>query len=157
MTTYAIHTFHHVKDLPDVMAYRHTARAQQVSQDTSDIQAWRQRNGYDSAAVHTLCTDLMIFAQFDARLPFATLNISPRRLAPPESVLPELARRGDLLLICPLPSIGSPAWVEFYRYWSSPESHSDLSEKWGKFPLREVGRIRQYIIYRVEPELASAN
>jgi hypothetical protein len=90
------------------------------------------------------------------RLPFTTLNFSPRRYAPPESVLPELARRGDLLLICPLPNIGSPAWVEFYRYWSSPESHPDLSEKWGKFPLREVGRIRQYIIYRVEPELASA-
>jgi len=137
------------------MAFQSDARAVAIKQLAGDIHFWKHENGYRDATIRTMCTDLMIFAQFDVRLPFTGLTFNSQRFAPPERALPEMAAHGDLLLTCPKGEIISDLrgissyWVDFYEHLNATPVLSEND------PLEEVGRIGEYKIYRVKPEAAS--
>ena len=144
-----------VGTLPAPMAFQSDARAVAIKQLAGDIHFWKHENGYRDATIRTMCTDLMIFAQFDVRLPFTGLTFNSQRFAPPERALPEMAAHGDLLLTCPKGEIISDLrgissyWVDFYEHLNATPVLSEND------PLEEVGRIGEYKIYRVKPEAAS--
>jgi hypothetical protein len=98
----------------------------------------------------------MIFAQFDIRLPYTVLLFSSRRFAPPEQVLPQIAAQDALLLVCPSLAALDLPWTRLYGYWSGAERDNPELADMARYPLEEVGRVREYILYRVKPELQSA-
>ncbi|MDW8300113.1 MAG: glycosyltransferase family 39 protein [Anaerolineae bacterium] len=151
-----------LQKLPMPLAYRDDSRVIEFRQVADELAHWRQVNGYENATIYTTCTDLMIFAQYDLRLPYTTLLFSSRRFAPPEQVLPQIAERDSLLLVCPS-FIGdlyshpfNTEWTRLYRYWSGVERDNPELADMARYPLEEVGRVREYIIYRVKPKMQSA-
>jgi hypothetical protein len=158
LTVLALYAFTAVitlENLPAPMSFRSDAQAVAARHALHDIQSWQHENGYQDVTIRTICTNLMIFAQFDIRLPFTGLSFSSQRFAPPERALPEMAARSDLLLTCPRDEIigdlkiAVPYWVDFYSYLNATPVLSENE------PLEEVGRIGEYKIYRVKPEAVS--
>jgi hypothetical protein len=144
-----------LETLPAPMAFQSDARAVATRHALHDIQSWKHENGYQDVTIRTICSNLMIFAQFDIRLPFTGLSFSSQRFAPPGRALPEMAARSDFLLTCARGEIigdlkiAVPYWVDFYEHLNATPVLSEND------PLEEVGRIGEYRIYRVKPEVAS--
>ncbi len=151
---YALTALEAVRDLPSPMSFQSDASAVAARHASINVQLWKRRNGYQNATTRTICTNLMIFAQFDLRLPFTTLSFSSKESSPPRRVLPSMAERSELLLVCPISEIPmrnierrSP-WIELYKYLNTTPVLSEND------PLEEIGRIGEYRIYRVKPEVA---
>jgi hypothetical protein len=143
--------------LPEPLAYQNDPQAVAFRQVTDELAQWREANGHAQTTIYTICTDLMIFAEFDIRLPYTGLLFSSRRFAPPEQVLPQIAAQDALLLVCPsvITDLAfhplNVEWMELYLYWHDPlNARADLAHM-ARYPLEEVGRVREYIIYRVKP------
>ena len=137
--------------------YRNQPEAIEVQAAVEELERWREDNGHEATIFYTLCTDLMIFAQSDIRLPYTGLLFSSRRFAPPERVLPQIAEQGGLLITCPsfisdlYTHPFNRVWTRLYRYWSGAERDNPELAEMARYPLEEVGRVREYIIYRVKP------
>lgn len=142
------------------LLYRNQPEFIEVKVAVEELDRWRHANGYEATTFYTLCTDLMIFAQFDIRLPYTGLLFSSRRFAPPERVLPQIAEQGGLLITCPsfiddlYNHPFSRAWTRLYRYWGGAERDNPELADMARYPLEEVGRVREYVIYRVKPSAA---
>jgi hypothetical protein len=152
----AYNAFQALQRLPAPLEFRSHPVAARAQQAVDELTNWRQANGYERTTLYTLCTDLMIFAQFDIRLPYTGLLFSSRRFAPPEQVLPQIAAQDALLLVCPSLAALDLPWTRLYGYWSGAERDNPELADMARYPLEEVGRVREYILYRVKPELQSA-
>ncbi|MDW8300114.1 MAG: hypothetical protein RML95_12345 [Anaerolineae bacterium] len=148
--------FSSIEPLPLPLEYQISSAS--IRQAIVELMDWKRANNHSEATFYTLCTDLMIFAQFDVRLPYTTLLFSSRRFAPPKQVLPQIAERNDLLVVCPsfigdlyIHPFNEP-WTRLYRYWSGVERDNPELADMARYPLEEVGRVREYIIYRVKSE-----
>ncbi|MDW8300203.1 MAG: hypothetical protein RML95_12795 [Anaerolineae bacterium] len=136
--------------LPLPLAYREHPEAIRLKQAADELALWRQTSGYQNATIYTLCIDLMIFAQFDIRMPFTTLNFSSQRFMPPDQALPRIAAQGGLFLSCPdfhsgLRADVTTAWQDFYRHLRHAESTN-----FGRCcVLERVGQVHGYTLYRV--------
>ncbi|MDW8300735.1 MAG: hypothetical protein RML95_15490, partial [Anaerolineae bacterium] len=117
-----------LQKLPAPLAYRDDPQAMMFRQAVDELAQWREANGYKNTTIYTICTDLMIFAQYDVRLPYTALLFSSRRFAPPEQVLPQIAAQNGLLLVCPtvITELAfhpfNAEWMNLYLYWHNPET-----------------------------------
>ncbi len=142
------------------LLYRNQPEVIEVKAAVEELEDWRRISGHEATTFYTLCTDLMIFAQFDIRLPYTGLLFSSRRFAPPERVLPQIAEQGGLLITCPSfihDLYNHPfnrVWTRLYRYWGGAERDNPELAEMAHYPLEEVGQVREYIIYRVKPSAA---
>jgi hypothetical protein len=140
--------------LPDPLSYREHPQMVAIQQAVEEIENWKRANGYENTTIYTMCTDLMIVAQFDIRLPFTGLLFNSERFAPPERVLPKIAAQDALLLVCPDTDIivAQGLWRDLYKYWHDPLNAPPEVADMAKLPLEMVGRVREYTFYRLKTD-----